>query len=78
MDDSKLQVFRFTYRTVGQDISPGHMWGTREAIATLKGCSPLEATRRDVHRKLLDTSGFYYEETPTLFQPIEEPLRAVA
>ena len=78
MEDNKLEVFRFTYRTAGQDISPGHMWGTLEAIATLRGCSALEGTVRTVHRKLLDASGFYYEETPTLFVAIEEPARAVA
>lgn len=73
-----MSVFRFTYCTAGQDISPGHMWGTREAIASLRGCRPLEHTERTVHRNLLDASGFYYEDTPTLFQAIEEPVRAVA
>ena len=73
-----MEVFRFTYRTAGRDISPGHMWGTREAIATLRGCLPLEPTGRLIHHELLDPAGFYYEDTPTLFQPIEEPLRATA
>jgi hypothetical protein len=78
MDDHQHDVFRFTYRTAGQDISPRHMWGTREAIATLRGCVAIEASGRRVHRKLLDAAGFYYEDTPTLFQAIEEPARAVA
>ena len=78
MEDRDQQVFRFTYRTAGSDISPGHMWGTREAIATLRGCVPIEDTARSVHAKLLDAAGFYYEETPTVFLAIEEPLRAVA
>ena len=74
MDDHKLTVYRFTFRAAGQEITPGHMWGTLEAIATLHDCIPLEATERRVHRKLLDMAGFYYEETASLFQHIDEPV----
>jgi hypothetical protein len=78
VDDHKLAVYRFQFRTAGQVISPGHMWGTREAIATLKDCELIASSERTVHRKLLDMAGFYYEDTPSLFQNLEDPARLYA
>lgn len=78
MDDQKLAVYRFQFKTAGQLISPGHMWGTRDAIATLRDCEPIATTERTVNRKLLDMAGFYYEDTPSLFQKLEDPVRLYA
>jgi hypothetical protein len=75
MDDHKVEVYRFTYQTAGRDITPSHMWGTPAAIATLRDCAPLRDTERRIHRKLLDEAGFYFEQTPTAFETIEESAR---
>lgn len=72
MDDHKVTVFRFRRIESGREISPRHMWGTEEAIATLPGCEVLPETARRVHRKLLDPSGFYFEHAPSQFQKIDD------
>jgi len=71
--DQKVTVFRLMYVTAGQEISPRHMWGTRDAIATLRDCVPVEASAREVHRKLLDPHGFLFEHTASTFAEIDEP-----
>ena len=71
--DQKVTVYRFMYVSAGREISPRHMWGTRDAIATLRDCVPVDATAREVHRKLLDPHGFLFEHTPSNFSDIDEP-----
>ncbi len=71
--DQKVTVYRLMYATAGRDIMPRHMWGTREAIATLRDCVPVEESAREVHRKLLDPHGFLFEHTPTPYSEIDEP-----
>jgi hypothetical protein len=77
-DDHKLAVYRFQFSKAGQTISPGHMWGTKDAISTLQDCVPIDDSERRVHRKLLDAAGFYYEETASLFQHLDEPEQKAA
>jgi hypothetical protein len=64
-------VYRFRHTTV-QTASPQHMWGTVEAIASLRGCEPLVDTARRVHSKLLE-DGFLYEHTATTYLSLDEP-----
>ena len=71
--DQKVTVYRLRRIAEGRDVSPKHMWGTREAIASLHGCIPDESTAREVHRKLLDSHGFLFEHTPSTFSDIDEP-----
>ena len=71
--DQKVTVFRLVRVAEGRDISPKHMWGTREAIATLRDCAPDESSAREVHWKLLDSHGFLFEHTPSIFSDIDEP-----
>lgn len=71
--DQKVTVYRFVRGTQGQGGSPRHMWGTREAIATLDGCVPVESSAREVHRKLLDPHGFLFEHTASTFSELDEP-----
>jgi len=78
VDDHKLAVYRFQFKTAGQVISPSHMWGTRDAIAALRDCEPIAGTERTVHRELLDMAGFYYEDAPSVFQNLEDPARLYA
>ena len=71
--DQKVTVYRLLYVIAGRQISPRHMWGTREAIASLRDCMPDESSARDVHRKLLDPHGFLFEHTPSTYSEIDEP-----
>jgi len=66
-------VFRFVCRSATGSISPQHMWGTREAIRSLRNCVPIAESERRVHPKLLDAFGFYFEHAPSLFVEIDEP-----
>lgn len=71
-----VTMYRFRYLALGNEVSPRHMWGTREAIATLHECTPLDDTAREISRDLVDLAGFYYEHAPSVFIDIEEPRRA--
>ena len=73
MNNDQLAVYRFKFNAQGKEISPGHMWGTLEAISVLADCQPLDDTRRHVARELLDMAGFYYEEAPGVYQAIDTP-----
>lgn len=64
-------VYRFARMERGRPISPQRMWGTLEAIATLKDCTPMMETARTVHHKLLE-DGFYFEQVPTSYRHIDE------
>lgn len=66
-------VYRFVCRSPSGSISPQHMWGTRDAIRSLRNCVPINESERRVHPKLLDAFGFYFEHSPSLFVPIDEP-----
>jgi len=72
LDDHNVTVFRFRRIDSGREISPQHMWGTAEAIATLPGCELRPETARRVHRKLLDVGGFYFEHAPSRYVEIDE------
>jgi len=72
LDDHKVTVYRLRRVESDREISPQHMWGTEEAIATLPGCEPLPETARRVHRKLLDPTGFYFEHAPSPYVNIDE------
>jgi len=70
--DQKVTVYRLKSVGPGREIRPRHMWGTREAIASLPDCVPDESSARVVHRKLLDPHGFLFEHTPSVFSEIDE------
>ena len=78
MDKSVAPVYRLTYSTAGQEISPGHMWGTLEAIATLRDCAPLRSSERFVPNEALDAYGFYFEETKSVYLQLDEPVAVAA
>jgi hypothetical protein len=73
--DNMVLVYRFACAGGGAArLSPQHMWGTLEAIATLTQCEPLMETERPVHAKLLE-NGFYFEHTKSNYQRIDDPAR---
>lgn len=74
---TKVTVYRFCRFADGREISPRHMMGTLEAIATLAGCRPIAASARIVDAKLLE-GGFFFESTNSLFTHIDEPIAAGA
>lgn len=67
MGNPLVPVFRILCSTAGQEISPGHMWGTLEAIATLENCVPIPSTERLVDRSTLDAHGFLFEHSYVVF-----------
>jgi hypothetical protein len=69
---TKVTVYRFTCSIPGHAITPRYMAGTREAISRLEGCSPIEESARVIDMKLLE-EGFFFEDAPYAFQPIEDP-----
>jgi hypothetical protein len=69
---TKVTVYRFTCRIPGHAITPKYMAGTREAIAQLQACVPIEESAREVEAKLLE-EGFFFEDAPYNFVPIEDP-----
>jgi len=73
---TKVTVYRFRQVAHGREISPKHMLGTLEAIALLDGCKPILASARNIDAKLLE-SGFYFEDTKSIFTKIEEPVAAL-
>ena len=70
-EDETVTIYRFERVERGRAISPQRMWGTLEAIASLNDCTPIMDTARTVHGKLLE-DGFYFEQTPTSYQKIDE------
>jgi len=74
---TKVTVYRFRRIVQGREISPRHMMGTLEAIALLDDCRPIPTSARIVDGKLLE-SGFYFEDTKTIFTPLEDPAAAHA
>jgi hypothetical protein len=68
---TKVTVYRFTCSIPGHAITPLYMAGTREAIARLEGCAPIEESARVIDMKLLE-EGFFFEDAPYNFQPIED------
>ena len=54
-------VYRLLFTMDGEEVTPGHMWGTADAIATIGNCRPLYTTERQVHREMLDAAGFMYD-----------------
>ena len=72
MEQDQLSVYRFVYTTAGQEISPRHMWGTRDAIATLRECAPIQETERHVDSTLVDRHGFYFEPMPAAAVAFDE------
>ena len=71
-EENMVTIYRFERLERGRPISPQRMWGTLEAIASLVDCRPLMESARTVHNKLLD-GGFYFEQVPTSYRPIDEP-----
>jgi hypothetical protein len=63
----KTVVYRFENESCGRRVSPRHMLGTLEAIASL-GALPLLDTRREVDPGALE-AGFLFES----FNAIEPP-----
>ena len=56
-------VYRLVYTTDGQEVSPGHIWGTAEAISSLANCRVIFSSERQVPRASLDVAGFLYEHS---------------
>lgn len=79
MADSIVSVYRLKYVTGGQEITPAHMWGTVAAIESLGNCIPVLASERRVTADLLDSHGFLFEHTASVYVAIEDiALRATA
>jgi hypothetical protein len=74
---TKVTVYRFSRIADGREISPRHMMGTLEAVATLEGCQPISASARVVDVKLLE-GGFFFESTNSIFTHIDEPVATPA
>ena len=72
----ELQVYRFVYEGSYKAISPQHMWGTRQAIASLHACAILEQTERRVAPDELDPHGFYFEQPVGTTVAVETPTQA--
>ncbi len=66
----EVYLFKWTGEN-GCEYSPRHMWGTADAIATLRHCTLLPGTVRRVHRKLLE-GGFLFEQVDSAYVAIEE------
>ena len=73
MNDQEVSIYRLIYSTAGQEISPGHVWGTVEAISTLPCCVPLPATERKVPATMLDANGFLFEHAYADLVEIQAP-----
>jgi hypothetical protein len=71
----KVTVYRFRRIVQGREISPRHMMGTLESISILDSCKPIFTTARIVDAKLLE-SGFYFEDTKSIFTRIDDPRHA--
>lgn len=69
----QVTVFRFRRSEAGRDISPQHMWGTREAIAGLGGCILLEDSARSVAAAQLE-GGFFYDIPDSISLKLDSPL----
>lgn len=67
-----LTVYRFKRTDGGREISPQHMWGTREAIAGLGGCLLLEETARQVDSCHVE-GGFFYDIPESVSIKIDSP-----
>ncbi len=71
-DSDKVDVYLFRWTGgEGRAYAPLHMWGTPEAIAALRGCTPVPESARKVHPKLLE-GGFFFEQVDSSFVEIEE------
>jgi hypothetical protein len=78
MTDPTVLIYRLTYVTAGQEVSPGHVWGTVEAIEGLEDCGPVYSSERRVPRAILDAHGFLFEHSHGDIAEIEAPKLAAA
>ena len=78
MEQEYALVYRLMYSVVGgHEVSPSHIWGTVEAIATLGDSQPIYSTERRVPRRDLDAAGFLYEHSYAGIHDVAPPsLRA--
>jgi len=61
MENNFALVYKLVYTTHEQEVVPGHIWGTADAIEALGDFRPMYTTQRQVCAKDLDAAGFLYE-----------------
>jgi len=61
MENNFALVYKLVYTTNEQEVVPGHIWGTADAIEAMENCRPMYTTQRQVMAKDLDAAGFLYE-----------------
>lgn len=71
-------VYRLIYTVAGQEMSPSHIWGTVEAIASMGNARPVYASERQVVRSDLDAAGFIYEHSYAGIEDIQPQRTKVA